>query len=184
MLVAVSELILGMYQNEFSGAGQPGLLPVHHIENLIISLFFFFFTLWHGILNLLIMFHWSFFFFGYVWMTSKCWDATLSLLQVLFIYRLHMVFSSPRHLMAAGGCIVVLEIVYKMNFSLPGFVICSVILGFGKYNLFLLSVNLIATSRRILVPLTFVLFLLSEDNQGFVYSMEQYFFFPIKSCNS
>ncbi|RZC70244.1 hypothetical protein C5167_033510 [Papaver somniferum] len=34
--------------------------------------------------------------------------------------RLHMVFSSPRHLMVAGGCIIVMEIMYKMDFSLPG----------------------------------------------------------------
>ena len=45
--------------------------------------------------------------------------------------RLHMVFSSPKHLMVAGGCIIVLEIVYKMNFSLLGFLICSAFLGFG-----------------------------------------------------
>ncbi|KAI9160734.1 hypothetical protein LWI28_011041 [Acer negundo] len=48
--------------------------------------------------------------------------------------RLHMVFSSPRHLMVAGGCIIVMEIVYKMDFSLPGFVICSLLLGFGIYE--------------------------------------------------
>ncbi|KAM7520251.1 hypothetical protein LguiB_019213 [Lonicera macranthoides] len=48
--------------------------------------------------------------------------------------RLHMVFSSPKHLMVAGGCIVVMEIVYKMDFSLPGFLICSTILGFGIYE--------------------------------------------------
>ncbi|KAK2986801.1 hypothetical protein RJ640_011026, partial [Escallonia rubra] len=43
--------------------------------------------------------------------------------------RLHMVFSSPRHLMAAAGCIVVMEYSYKMDFSLAGFLICSAILG-------------------------------------------------------
>ncbi|CAK7344341.1 unnamed protein product [Dovyalis caffra] len=48
--------------------------------------------------------------------------------------RLHMVFSSPRHLMVAGGCIIIMEIVYKMDFSLPGFIICSLILGFGIYE--------------------------------------------------
>ncbi|OMP04758.1 zinc transporter 5-like protein [Corchorus olitorius] len=48
--------------------------------------------------------------------------------------KLHMVFSSPRHLMAAGGCIIVMEIVYKMDFSLAGFIICSSILGFGIYE--------------------------------------------------
>ncbi|KAJ8761797.1 hypothetical protein K2173_004611 [Erythroxylum novogranatense] len=48
--------------------------------------------------------------------------------------RLHMVFSSPRHLMVAGGCIIIMEIIYKMDFSLPGFVLCSSILGFGIYQ--------------------------------------------------
>ncbi|XP_031256450.1 uncharacterized protein LOC116138972 [Pistacia vera] len=48
--------------------------------------------------------------------------------------RLHMVFSSPRHLMVAGGCIIVMEIVYKMDFSQLGFMICSSILGFGIYE--------------------------------------------------
>lgn len=48
--------------------------------------------------------------------------------------RLHMVFSSPKHLMVAGGCIIVMEIMYKMDFSLPGFLICCAILGFGIYE--------------------------------------------------
>ncbi|KAF7129326.1 hypothetical protein RHSIM_Rhsim10G0067300 [Rhododendron simsii] len=55
--------------------------------------------------------------------------------------RLHMVFSSPRHLMAAGGCIIVLEIVYKMNFSLPGFLICSILLGFVSLQSFFFTCN-------------------------------------------
>lgn len=44
---------------------------------------------------------------------------------------LHLVFSSPRHLMVSAGCIIVLEILYKMDFSLLGFLLCSAILGFG-----------------------------------------------------
>ncbi|KAL2551851.1 Cation efflux family protein [Forsythia ovata] len=48
--------------------------------------------------------------------------------------RLHMVFSSPRHLMVAAGCIIIMEIVYKMDFSLLGFLICAAILGFGIYE--------------------------------------------------
>ncbi|KAL6498143.1 hypothetical protein OROGR_028540 [Orobanche gracilis] len=48
--------------------------------------------------------------------------------------RLHMVFSSPRHLVVAGGCIVVMEIVYKMDFSLPGFLLCAAILSFGIHE--------------------------------------------------
>nr|ACR35154.1 unknown [Zea mays] len=45
--------------------------------------------------------------------------------------KLHLVFSSPRHLMVSTGCIIVLETVYQMDFSLLGFLVCSVILGFG-----------------------------------------------------
>ncbi|PON43694.1 Cation efflux protein [Parasponia andersonii] len=48
--------------------------------------------------------------------------------------RLHMVFSSPRHLMVAGGSIIVMEIIFKMDFSLAGFLICCLILGFGIYE--------------------------------------------------
>ncbi|GER42641.1 hypothetical protein STAS_19445 [Striga asiatica] len=48
--------------------------------------------------------------------------------------RLHMVFSSPRHLSVAGGCIIVMEIVYKMDFSLPGFLLCAAILSFGIHE--------------------------------------------------
>lgn len=48
--------------------------------------------------------------------------------------RLHMVFSSPRQLTVAGVCIIVLEIVFKMDFSLPGFIICCTILGFGIFE--------------------------------------------------
>ncbi|KAI4366994.1 hypothetical protein MLD38_022782 [Melastoma candidum] len=48
--------------------------------------------------------------------------------------RLHMVFSSPRHLMVAGVSILVMEIVYQMDFSLPGFLLCSLILGFGIHQ--------------------------------------------------
>ncbi|OWM84030.1 hypothetical protein CDL15_Pgr004462 [Punica granatum] len=48
--------------------------------------------------------------------------------------RLHMVFSSPRHLAVAGACIVIMEISYKMDFSLPGFLLCCLILGFGIYE--------------------------------------------------
>lgn len=49
-----------------------------------------------------------------------------------------MVFSSPRHLMVAGGCIIVMDIVYKMDFSLLGFLFCAAILGFGMNKAFLL----------------------------------------------
>lgn len=45
--------------------------------------------------------------------------------------RLHLVFSSPRHLVIASGCVIMLEMMHKMDFSLIGFLICSSILGFG-----------------------------------------------------
>ncbi|CAN8275985.1 unnamed protein product [Cochlearia groenlandica] len=48
--------------------------------------------------------------------------------------RLHMVFSSPRHLMVAGVCIIVMEIAYEMDFSLPGFIVCCLVLGFGIFE--------------------------------------------------
>lgn len=48
--------------------------------------------------------------------------------------RLHVVFSSPRHLMVAGGCITVLETAYKMDFNLLGFLVCATILGFGIFE--------------------------------------------------
>ncbi|KAJ8485741.1 hypothetical protein OPV22_018226 [Ensete ventricosum] len=48
--------------------------------------------------------------------------------------RLHLVFSSPRHLMISGGSIILMEILHKMDFSLIGFVTCSLILGFGIFE--------------------------------------------------
>jgi hypothetical protein len=54
-------------------------------------------------------------------------------LTCLLVGRLHLVFSSPRHLMVSTGCIIVLEIVYQMDFSLFGFLVCSVILGLGEF---------------------------------------------------
>lgn len=48
--------------------------------------------------------------------------------------KLHLVFSSPRYLMVSTGCIIVLEIYYKMDFSLLGFLLCSLILGFGIFE--------------------------------------------------
>ncbi|XP_071707644.1 uncharacterized protein [Rutidosis leptorrhynchoides] len=48
--------------------------------------------------------------------------------------KLHMVFSSPRHIMVAGGCLIAMEVFYKMDFSLPGFLICCILLGFGTYE--------------------------------------------------
>nr|GMC59947.1 zinc transporter 5 [Ipomoea batatas] len=61
--------------------------------------------------------------------------------------RLQMVFSSPRHLMVAGGCIIVMEFVYKMDFSLPGFLICAAILGFGIHEATSLDLTRKDTSR-------------------------------------
>ncbi|WOL17585.1 hypothetical protein Cni_G26378 [Canna indica] len=48
--------------------------------------------------------------------------------------RLHLVFSSPKHLMMSGACIILMEILYQMDFSLIGFAICSSILGFGIFE--------------------------------------------------
>lgn len=36
--------------------------------------------------------------------------------------------------MVAGACIIVMEIAYEMDFSLPGFIVCCLVLGFGIYE--------------------------------------------------
>ncbi|XP_020090871.1 uncharacterized protein LOC109711915 [Ananas comosus] len=69
---------------------------------------------------------------------SRAYLSTI-VFGIFFIYyidnvaeeRLHLVFSSPRHLLVSGGCIILMEIFYKMDFSLLGFLICSIILGYG-----------------------------------------------------
>ncbi|XP_078431237.1 zinc transporter isoform X1 [Wolffia australiana] len=48
--------------------------------------------------------------------------------------RLHLVFSSPRHLIGAGGCVILMEVTYKMDFSLVGFLICSIVLALGIFE--------------------------------------------------
>lgn len=48
--------------------------------------------------------------------------------------RLHLVFSTPRHLMVTGGCIIIMEMSYRMDFSLLGFLVCSFILGLGIHE--------------------------------------------------
>lgn len=57
--------------------------------------------------------------------------------------RLHLVFSSPRHLMVAGGCIIVMELSYKMDFSLAGFLICSLILGVGMLIILIIILHIL-----------------------------------------
>ncbi|EPS61131.1 hypothetical protein M569_13668, partial [Genlisea aurea] len=65
--------------------------------------------------------------------------SSFVLFGIIFIFyvdslaeeRLHVVFSSPRHLIVAGCCIVVMEAAYKMDFSFPGFLLCTAVLGFG-----------------------------------------------------
>jgi len=48
--------------------------------------------------------------------------------------RLHLIASSPKHLMVTACCIIVLEVFYKTDFSLIGFLICSSILGLGMFE--------------------------------------------------
>ncbi|ERN03988.1 hypothetical protein AMTR_s00079p00134600 [Amborella trichopoda] len=67
---------------------------------------------------------------------------SMTLFGIIFVYyvdniaeeRLHLVVSSPRHLMVTGICIIVLEIAYKRDFSILGFLICSLFLGVGIYE--------------------------------------------------
>ncbi|XAR54619.1 CTP synthase (glutamine hydrolyzing) [Bertholletia excelsa] len=44
-----------------------------------------------------------------------------------------MVFSYPRHLMVARECIIIMQIVYKMDFSLLGYLMCYWALVRGKH---------------------------------------------------
>eukprot|EP00249_Psilotum_nudum_P008306 c21183_g1_i1 orf=204-1322(-) len=45
--------------------------------------------------------------------------------------RLRILVTSPKHLMATGASIIVLELLFKMDFSLIGFLICLSVLGIG-----------------------------------------------------
>ncbi|KAG6513411.1 hypothetical protein ZIOFF_023735 [Zingiber officinale] len=82
---------------------------------------------------------------------------------------LHLVFSSPRHLMISGGGIIVMEILYQMDFSLMGFVICCSILGFGMlqslscYNI--LHFHTVFLKQLHLEDLEEVLWILSLDQK-------------------
>ena len=67
----------------------------------------------------------------YILLPDRC---GISHFFFFFLRRLHVVFSSPRHLVVAGGSIILLETVYKMDFSLVGFIICCSILGFGLFK--------------------------------------------------
>lgn len=52
--------------------------------------------------------------------------------------------------MVAGGCVIVMEILYKMDFSLPGFLICAAILGFGMNASFFFDSFLFVMKTRLL----------------------------------
>lgn len=75
--------------------------------------------------------------------TSPIWAYVSTILfGIVLIYyvdsfvedRLHIMASSPKHLMVTGGCIIVFEIAYRMDFSLIGFLICTTILGLGMFE--------------------------------------------------
>lgn len=48
--------------------------------------------------------------------------------------RLYIFVASPRHLLVTSGCVMALEIIYGMDFSLLGFLICSSLLGLGIFE--------------------------------------------------
>ncbi|KAJ7527976.1 hypothetical protein O6H91_16G079100 [Diphasiastrum complanatum] len=48
--------------------------------------------------------------------------------------RLHVSAASPLHLAVTGSCIIVLELLYGMDFSVLGFLICASILGIGMFE--------------------------------------------------
>ena len=49
------------------------------------------------------------------------------------LYRLHVLVASPKHLLVTAGCLFLLELIYRMDFSVLGFLICASLLGFGKF---------------------------------------------------
>ena len=48
------------------------------------------------------------------------------------LYRLHVLVASPKHLSVTTGCLFLLELLYRMDFSVLGFLMCASCLGFGK----------------------------------------------------
>lgn len=48
-----------------------------------------------------------------------------------WVFRLHIVVASPKHLVVTGSGIIILEFLYGMDFSLLGFLICASVLGLG-----------------------------------------------------
>ncbi|KAI5066840.1 hypothetical protein GOP47_0017368 [Adiantum capillus-veneris] len=48
--------------------------------------------------------------------------------------RLHISVASPKHLLVTSGCISILELIYGMDFSFLGFLICASLLGLGIFE--------------------------------------------------
>ncbi|KAH8936196.1 hypothetical protein BDL97_17G072500 [Sphagnum fallax] len=48
--------------------------------------------------------------------------------------RLHVVVASPQHLLVTAAGIIILELLYGMDFSLLGFTLCTSVLGLGIYE--------------------------------------------------
>lgn len=48
--------------------------------------------------------------------------------------RLHVVVASPQHLLVTAAGIIILELLYGMDFSLLGFTLCTSVLGLGEVS--------------------------------------------------
>ncbi|KAK9118538.1 hypothetical protein Scep_016631 [Stephania cephalantha] len=107
---------------------------LHAITTASATCFVFPFVIWDMILVLHFLSSHASFCLKYRYLVNIMFLVLINGCCLPFVRRLHIVFSSPRHLMVAGGCIVVMETFYGMDFSLLGFLICSIILGFGIYE--------------------------------------------------
>ena len=66
--------------------------------------------------------------------------------------------------MVAGGCIIVMEIIYNMDFSLAGFLICCIILGFGTFT------NIILVLSSLLVNISSFMYLSHFQYKFYLFS--------------
>ncbi|CAN6451607.1 unnamed protein product [Victoria cruziana] len=108
---------------------------LHSITVTSAACFIFPFAIWEIIMGSTPQRNWK------PWFSSWAYISTVLFGIVLIFYidslaeeRLHMVVSSPRHLMVSASCIIIMTIMYQMDFSLIGFLVCSILLGVGIFE--------------------------------------------------
>ncbi|KAF3788836.1 hypothetical protein EJ110_NYTH20166 [Nymphaea thermarum] len=108
---------------------------LHSITVTSAACFIFPFAIWEIVMGSTPQRNWK------PWFSSWAYISTVLFGMVLIFYmdslaeeRLHMVVSSPRHLMVSAVCIIIMAIMYQMDFSLIGFLVCSIVLGVGIFE--------------------------------------------------